>query len=1007
MFTFKSPLQGLATEIIIDKRSKYMKESHLSETDNSILAILNHLAELFSLDMDPPKLMALAVEEFQKIFKADRVWLVYPCDPETPECRVCHEATSSEYDGLPCLNDRMQVGPERAELFRNSLASREPIVQISDKGKPSEAEFSERCTIRSRMSMALEMKNDRSWLMELHQCDHPRQWTESEIALFRYVGQRLSEAYNSRTILNTIRRDIVKRQRIEAELTRSEHRFRSFFSHSSVSLWLVDISRFINKLTELRRSGITDLNTYFSENPEAFTGIWGTLSVVDVNRATLQLFESNDEEQLLHGLDQLYTTWTVDALKSICSALFKGLEHVSLETECKTFRGGHLDIIINIDVLPGDEFLALFSIIDFSQQKMLEATLRESREQYKKLIETANDAILIADSESGIIIDANRKAEELTGFTRKQLVGMHQSQLHSPTDRRSKDNIFKRHSPSGREDRRDIAEIHLLRADGRHIPVEISSSTTVVGGRKIVQGIFRDLSARLEGEEHRRLLATAIEQTDDMIMITDTDGRISYVNPAFEKVSGYTLPDVFGQTPKMLASGRQDKSYFRVMWDTLTDGEVWHGNFINKKKDGTVYEEDAIITPVRDHTGQINNYVAVKRDKTEQLSLEKQVRQAQKMQAIGTLAGGIAHDFNNILTAIMGFSELSLLHCKDNPLLENNIQEVIRGAERAGKLINQILTFSRQTEKNVAALRLSIVIKEALKLLRASLPANIEIIIDIDSDVMVRADPTQMHQVIMNLCTNAYQAITAEKGWIKVSMKSIFIAGREGVELGNLSRGKYVSLSVKDNGIGISAEVLARIFEPYFTTRDQHEGTGLGLSVVHGIVNDHGGAVTVTSVVGEGSCFTVYLPEISSGESLYGQRKQQLLTGEGRVLVVDDEQQIVDYEVEVLRRTGYEPVGFTNSLKALETFLADPDGFDLVVTDMAMPNVTGLQLFRKIRKIRPSLPVLLCTGYSEHVTVESSHEMGIDGYLAKPFTAEQFAEEINKVLKSAEPDDPE
>jgi PAS domain S-box-containing protein len=978
-----------------------MTDSPTPITDNSILSTLNHLAEVFSLDVEPQELMAGAVEEFQKIFKVDRVWLIYPCDPDTPECRVCYETTRPDA-GLLSMANRIEVTSAISELFRDALASDEPVIKIQQEGKGSDGEVAEKFNDLSMMFMALKMKNDRPWLLGLHPCDQ-RQWTATEIALFHYAGQRLTEAYNSRTILKTIRRDIVKRQKIEAELTRSEHRFRSFFNHSSVSLWLVDITRFINKLSELRRSGVIDLNNYFSESPEAFFEIWEMLSVVDVNSATLQLFESGDEEQLLNGIDQLYTSWTVDALKSMCSALFKGLEHVSLETECKTFRGGHLDIIINIDVLPGDEFLALFSIIDFSQQKMLETILRESREQYKKLIETANDAILVADSESGMIIQANRKAEVLTGFSRKQLVGMHQSQLHSPADRRSKDNIFKRHCPRGMEDRRDIAEIYLLRADGQHIPVEISSSTTVVGGRKIVQGIFRDLSARLEGEEHRRLLATAIEQTDDMIMITDTDGRISYVNPAFEKVSGYTLSDVFDKTPDMLASGRQEKSHFKVMWDTLTDGDVWHGDFINRKKDGTVYEEDAIITPVRDHTGQIKNYVAVKRDKTDQLSLEKQVRQAQKMQAIGTLAGGIAHDFNNILTAIMGFSELSLLHCKNNPLLENNIQEVIRGAERAGKLINQILTFSRQTEKNVAALRLSIVIKEALKLLRASLPANIEIIIDVDSEVMVRADPTQMHQVIMNLCTNAYQAITADKGWIKVSLKSIFIDGREGVELGNLSKGKYVSLSVKDNGIGIPAEVQGRIFEPYFTTRDPHEGTGLGLSVVHGIVNDHGGAVTVTSSVGEGSCFTVYFPEISSEESLYGQRKQQLLTGEGRVLVVDDEQQIVDYEVEVLRRTGYEPVGFTDSRKALDALLTDPDSFDLVVTDMAMPDVTGLQLFRKIRKLRPSLPVLLCTGYSEHVTAESSQEMGINGYLAKPFTAEQFAEEVNRVLKDMEP----
>jgi len=979
-----------------------MRNHSVPITDNSILVTLSQLAEVFSRDVDPLELMAAAVEEFQKIFDADRAWLVYPCDPNTPECRVCHEATRPKYSGLFPLDSSFKVSQEVAELFWDALAAEEPIIQIQGEGKLYDSEMLNKFGIRSSMSIALKMKNDRPWLLELHQCDHKRQWTEKEIALFRYAGQRLSEAYNSRSIINTIRRDIVKRQKIEAELSRSEQRFRSFFNHSSVSLWLVDISEIINLLRELRTSGVLDLKRYFAEHPRLFVKTWRMLPVIDVNRATLQLFETSDKEKLINRVKRLYTRKTVEALREVCLALFKGLEHVSLETEYRTFKGNHLDAIINVDLLPGDEFLALISITDISQQKMLESTLRESREQYKKLIETANDAIMIADAESGLIVQANRKAEELTGHSKDELIGMHQTQLHPSAERRSAEDIFKRHSRGGLQDRRDLAEIYLRRANGQHIPVEISASTAIVGGRRIVQGIFRDLRSRLEGEEHRRLLATAIEQTDDTIMITDTAGRISYANPAFERISGYTLPEVTGKTAHFLDSGQHDKSHFRVIRDTLDKGQVWRGNFINKKKDGSLYEEDAIITPVKDHTGQIKYFVAVKRDKTEQLSLEKQVRQAQKMQAIGTLAGGIAHDFNNILTAIMGFAELSLLHCKDNNLIRNNIQEVIRGAERAGKLINQILTFSRQTEKNVAALRLSIVIKEALKLLRASLPANIEIIQDVDSEVMVRADPTQIHQVIMNLCTNAYQAITAEKGWIKVSMKSVSIAARQGVEIGNLSRGKYVCLMVEDNGCGIATEVLGRIFEPYFTTREKNEGTGLGLSVVHGIVNDHGGTVTVDSVIGKGSCFTIYLPEISSQESIEGHRKQELLTGKGKVLVVDDEQQIVDYEVEVLRRAGYEPNGFSDSQAALDALLAEPDVYDLVITDMAMPDVTGLQLFRKIRKIRADLPVLLCTGYSEHVTAESSLEMGINGYLAKPFTAEQLAEEVKRVVEGGE-----
>jgi len=982
----------------IDHRLHKMTIPSISTKDSSILAALDDLAGIFSGDLEPQELMAAAVREIRKIFNADRVWLVYPCDQNSTEGQICFEATTPENSDLFSNKDRLIVSPGSAELFRDALASDDPIIQVQGTGKSYDSDLMDRYGIRSMMSIALKMKNDRPWLLELHQCDHKRVWTETEIALFRYAGKRLCEVYNNQSILNSIKKNTVIKQKMEVELVRSEQRFRSFFHHSSVSLLLIDITKLINYFDELRASGITDLNIFLDKFPRFFVKTWKMLPIVDVNSATLQLFETSDKERLTSKVNRLYTSKTIEAVRSICLALFSGLMHVSLQTESRTFQGNHLDAIINIDVLPGDDFLALVSITDISPQKMLEATLHESREQYKQLIETANDAILIADAETGLILQANRKAEVLTGYSKAELIGMHQSKLRSANERRSADDIFKHQSRRGLKDRRNISEIYLLHADGQQIPVEISSSTILVGGRKVVQGIFRDLRARFEGEELRRLLATVTEQTDDSVMITDTKGKISYVNPAFERVSGYHLEDIAGKTPRILRSGKHDESFYRMIRDTLSERRTWHGHFINKTKDGTLYEEDAIITPVTDHTGKVINYVAVKRDITNQISLEKQVRQAQKMQAIGTLAGGIAHDFNNILTAIMGFAELSLLHCKDNPLLENNIQEVIRGADRAGKLIEQILTFSRQTEKNVAALRLSIVIKEALKLLRATLPANIEIIQDLDAEVMVRADPTQILQVIMNLCTNAYQAITADRGWIKVSMKSVVVAAREGVEIGNLSPGKYVCITVEDNGSGISTEFLGRIFEPYFTTSEKDEGTGLGLSVVHGIVNDHGGAVTVDTVTGQGSCFTVYLPEISYQENSESQRRQELPTGVGSVLVVDDERQIVDYEVQILQRTGYTTKGFLSSLAALDTLRADPNRYDLVITDMAMPDMTGLQLFTEIRKIRTDIPVLLCTGYSEHVTAESSRSMGINGYLAKPFTAEQFAVEVKRVI---------
>lgn len=979
-----------------------MSTANSTFTETSILAALNKLAVVLTRDGDSRELMSNAVQVFREIFSVDRVWLIYPCDPNTPSCRVYYEDVRPNHPGLRTMDEKLDVTPGVADLFRDALAVDEPVIQIQGAGKTCDADVLKRFSLCSRMSIALKMKNDRPWLLEMHQGDYRRQWTETERALFQYAAQRLCEAHDSSTLLNTIKRDIAKRQKLESELTLSEQRFRSFFQHSSVSLWLVDISDVIAIFSRLRSAGVTDLNSYFIEHPGFENEIWRYIPVIDVNRATLQLFEANTKERLIRSVQRLYTRKTVKSLRSFFLAVFSGLEHHSLEAEYRTFKGNDLDAIVHIDVLPGEEDLVLVSIVDISSQKMLEVTLFDSREQYRKLIETANDAILIADAETGIIMQANQSAELLTGYSRDTLTGMHQTALHPVGEQRLAADLFREHGSSTElKDRPDPALINLLCADGQQIPVEISASITEVKGRKIVQGIFRDLRARIAGEEHLRLLATVTEQTDDSVIITDVNGEISYVNPAFERVTGYTLAEVVGRRPDFLKSGEQDDAFYKLLWDTVRSGEVWHGNLVNRAKDGSFFEEDAVIAPVKDYTGKIKNYVAVKRDKTRQNSLEKQVRQAQKMQAIGTLAGGIAHDFNNILTAIMGFAELSLLQCSDNILLQNNLNEIIKGSDRAGKLIDQILTFSRQTEKNVAALRLSIVIKEALKLLRSSLPANIDIIQNIDQELMVRVDPTQIHQVLMNLCSNAYQAIGADKGWIKVSIHRVSLRPREGVEIGNLSHGSYVCLTVEDSGEGISVDNHGRIFEPYFTTRKQNQGTGLGLSVVHGIVNDHGGAITVQSTVGVGSCFTVYLPEVSSNEGTASELRETLVPGAGRVLVVDDEQQIVDYEVEVLKRAGYDPVGFIDSLTAMGALITSSEEFDLVVTDMAMPDLTGLQLFRKIQKIRVDLPVLLCTGYSEHVTEASSKKLGVSGYLAKPFTAEQFCVEVKRVLEQA------
>ena len=961
---------------------------------NRTIQQLKLLTDIIEQEENVDAMMQATVDAVREVFSVDNVWLLYPCVQDTPSCRRTFFSCRPDAACFSQQDTVIQVDSRIKSHFQDLFDAEKPLTFRDEqcrmcldicRGKEGHS---------SQLSMILKMKNDRHWLFGLCDCSS-RHWSNDEKDLFQLVGERLQHAYDTVRLMETIQRDIAKRQKVESEILRSEQRFRSLFQHTSISLWMLDISRL---LAETGRSG--DRSPQESAGPVAADEIRHSpelIEIVDVNSVTLELFAAHDKEHLLSSLGDIVSENSRSTYTTIVQALLSGKTHFTLETDFFALTGQPLVVILNVDVLPPpDAHMVLISVTDISGRKKIEEKLFDSREQYRLLMENSSDAIFLFDAKSLTVLEANPKAVDLTGRSIFELIGLDQKELHPFEDCDFHRRLFKEYVQG------DISgittDVSILHKSGRRIPVQISASSTTIKGRTIIQRIYHDISERIVEEEQRRLLATAVDQSEESVVITDPEGIIEYINPAYIRTTGYSWQEVVGKKPGVFKSGKMPRYLYRLLWQDITAGRVWRGKIINKKKKGTLFTEDVIITPVKDRQGKISHFVAVKRDITRQDQLENLVRQSQKMQAIGTLAGGIAHDFNNILTAILGFAELSVILCKENDLLKSNLTEIITASDRASKLIDQILTFSRQTEKNVSSLRLDPIVKEVLKLLRASLPANIEISIDIRSKAMVRADPTQIHQVVMNLCTNAYQALADQNGWIRVTLDSVMIAPREGVDLGNLPAGEYVTLTVADSGRGVAREHVNRIFEPYFTTKDKNEGTGLGLSVVHGIVNDHGGAVTVESNPGKGSLFTVYLPRIADSELRDSVGEIEFLEGEGRVLLVDDEQQIVDYEVQTLEKAGYITYASTSSVEALNIFKKQKKILDLVITDMAMPEMTGLQLFQEIRKIRPDIPVLLCTGYSEHVTAESSAKMGIDGYLAKPFTAEQLAGEVYRLL---------
>lgn len=543
-------------------------------------------------------------------------------------------------------------------------------------------------------------------------------------------------------------------------------------------------------------------------------------------------------------------------------------------------------------------------------------------------------------------------------------------------------------------------ETNLLSRTGREFCGFLQGSPLDPGdlSRGIILAVV-DITERKRAEEGRMLLATAIEHAAESIIITDSSGTIQYVNPAFEQTTGFARKEAVGNTPRILKSGSHDTAFYRALWDRLASGDVWSGHFINRRKDGSLYEVDETISPVFDASGNIVNYVAVKRDVTQEIKLKKQLHQAQKMQAIGTLAGGIAHDFNNILSVIIGYTELAMARTGPLAGLDRSLNGVLKASMRAKELVQQILTLTRQSEQQLEPLELAPVVKEALRFLRASLPATIEIRQEFTStSARVLSNPTQIQQVVMNLVTNAAHSMREKGGVIEVDLCGADLGPDAVLLMPDLKPGRYARLSVRDTGHGMEPSVLENIFDPYFTTKAPGEGTGLGLAVVHGIVKSQGGHITVSSEAGKGSLFQVYFPGIAGSEKQEDDAVECPPGGRERLLLIDDETTLVEVVKESLEALGYSVVAETSSVQALELFRANPRRFDLVITDQTMPGMTGMVLARELLELCPDIPIILCTGYSEQVTRDRAREIGVGEFLMKPLIVRDLAKAIRRLL---------
>ena len=540
-------------------------------------------------------------------------------------------------------------------------------------------------------------------------------------------------------------------------------------------------------------------------------------------------------------------------------------------------------------------------------------------------------------------------------------------------------------------------EIEMICKDGSTVWVEVSVKfiRNETGQAVGVLGISRDINERKQAEEALQLerdnLRNIFESIEDGILIVNQQYDIQYVNPVLVKDFGYY-------------EGRKCYEYFHDRDEVCPwckNQDVWTGKTVRWEwysfKNERTY--DLIDTPMTLPDGSIGK-LEIFRDITEHKKLEAQLRQAQKMESIGTLAGGIAHDFNNILYSLTGYTELALDDTEKGTRLHNNLQEVFSAEKCASDLVKQILTFSRQTEAEKKSVKVQSVVKEVIKLLKTSIPTTIEIRQNIDADCKpVLADPTQIHQVVMNLATNAYHAMREKGGVLNINVAKEKISMDDSASYPDLTPGTYIKLTVSDTGHGIDKAIIEKIFDPYFTTKPPGQGTGMGLSIIHGIVKSHGGDIKVYSEPGKGTEFYVYFPLIETKPvepKIVSTGPVQ--KGSERILLVDDEEPIVRMVKQMLERLGYQVATRTSSVEALEAFRANSDKFDLVITDMTMPNMTGIELAPRLLEIRPDIPIILYTGFSEITDANKAKALGIREFLMKPIVRDQIARTIRKVL---------
>ena len=727
--------------------------------------------------------------------------------------------------------------------------------------------------------------------------------------------------------------------------------------------------------------------------------------VVENNKRFAQMLGYNQNEVLRLTV----TDWEFQYSREETFGMIQAVDESGMffETRHRRKDGSVFDVEISTNAAQIDGRKQVFCICrDISQRKQAEEALRASEEALRKA-----QSLLLATQRMAKLGGWEYDVERQRLTWTDEVYRIHE--LSKDFDCNDPKTNFSFYAP---EDQKRIfraffncvekgvpydLELKLVGARGTRKWVRTAAQAERRDNKIIrVYGNIMDITEAKYIHAERDLLATAIAQVGEVLIITDPDGIIRYTNPAFESVTGFSRDETLGQTPRLLKSGKHDLTFYQNLWQTINKGKIWSGRLINKRKNGELYSEDCTITPVIDATGQIINYVAVKRDISETLRLESQFQQAQKMESVGRLAGGVAHDYNNILSVVIGYSELALQQIRQDDPLYGDLHQILKAAERSRDITRQLLAFARKQTITPEVLDLNAAIEGMLRILRRLIGEDIDLAWMPGGNLWpLKIDPSQVDQILANLCVNARDAISGV-GRLTIKTENIALGEQDCLHIPGAEAGDYLLLTVRDDGSGMSSETLENIFEPFFTTKEVGKGTGLGLATVYGIVKQNNGFIDVESEVGKGTVFKLYFPRhYTPADSIASKDQTAPVKGNNElILLVEDDEGVLMLAHRMLLHLGYQVLVADSPGNALDLASEHGDDIQLLLTDVVMPEMNGRELVERLQASNPKLKVLFMSGYSADVIAHRGVlDKGVN-FIHKPFSTLDMSIALRRVL---------